>query len=180
MMTQPFSITLVEADTITPGMLLGLSELLLDAIADGASVGWLSLPSTAEADDYWLEVKTGVAQGKILLWVAETAGQVVGTVQLHLTAKENGKHRAEIARLLVHTGGRRQGIGGRLMTAVEEEAWRRDLSLLVLDTREGDPSQALYTKLGWQLAGVIPQFARSTDGRLAGTALMYKLSTGVE
>lgn len=63
------------------------------------------------------------------------------------------------------------------MAILEAEAWRRGLSLLVLDTRTGDPSQGLYEKLGWQLAGVIPEYARGTKGALQPTSIMYKLAS---
>ncbi|MBL8046577.1 MAG: hypothetical protein JNL09_08555, partial [Anaerolineales bacterium] len=62
-----------------------------------------------------------------------------------------------------------------LMQAIEAEARAAHRTTLVLDTREGDSSNNLYQSVGWQLAGVIPQFARNVDGSLAGTALYYKL-----
>ena len=34
---------------------------------------------------------------------------------------------------------------------------------------------ALYTSLGWQLAGVIPKYARSANGALDPSAFYYKL-----
>jgi hypothetical protein len=61
------------------------------------------------------------------------------------------------------------------MIAIEAEARRRDRSTLVLDTREGDPSERLYQSLGWQRAGVIPRYARSATGALDGSAFYYKL-----
>jgi len=46
---------------------------------------------------------------------------------------------------------------------------------LVLDTRRAPPSMALYRSLGWQLAGVIPAYARSSAGSVADSAFYYKL-----
>ena len=174
-MNQSVTIKQLKTEEITAEVFADLAEILRDAITHGASVGWVNVPSSAEAVAYWDDVKDRVAAGSTLLLVAEDKDRIVGTVQLQLTSKENGYHRGEVAHLLVHSAVRRQGIGRRLMTAVETKAWALDLALLILNTREGDPSQQLYAKLGWQLAGVIPQFARSTDGSLAGTALMYKL-----
>ncbi len=56
---------------------------------------------------------------------------------------------------------RRNGIGQLLMQKAEEKAKQKDRSLLVLDTREGDPSNNLYTSLGYIQAGRIPNYARS-------------------
>jgi hypothetical protein len=61
------------------------------------------------------------------------------------------------------------------MLAAEEHARRLGRTTLVLDTREGDPSERLYRGLGWTLAGTIPRYARSADGSLHTTALYYKL-----
>lgn len=61
------------------------------------------------------------------------------------------------------------------MLAVEAEALKGGRTTLVLDTREGDPSERLYQSLGWQRAGVIPRYARSANGALDGSAFYYKL-----
>jgi len=61
------------------------------------------------------------------------------------------------------------------MTAIEAEARSAGRTTLVLDTRAGDPSETLYAKLGYQRAGIIPEYARSTDGNLHATVFMYKL-----
>jgi hypothetical protein len=55
------------------------------------------------------------------------------------------------------------------MLAAEAEARRRGRTTLHLDTRQGDPSEKLYRSLGWQLAGVIPRWAKSADGTLHTT-----------
>jgi ribosomal protein S18 acetylase RimI-like enzyme len=61
------------------------------------------------------------------------------------------------------------------MLAAQDEARRRGRRTLVLDTRQGDPSEALYRSLGWTFAGTIPQYARSANGELHATALYYLL-----
>lgn len=61
------------------------------------------------------------------------------------------------------------------MKAIEQEAQQAGRTTLILDTRQGDPSESLYTKLGYARAGTIPEYARSTDGSLHTTVFMYKL-----
>ena len=70
-----------EAPVIT-----GLCTLLVDAVHDGASVGFLAPMSQERALGYWQPVIAGL-HGGMVLWVAESEGQVVGTVQLALTAR---------------------------------------------------------------------------------------------
>src|ERR671922_279987 len=62
-----------------------------------------------------------------------------------------------------------------MIDEVQVEGTFPDGTKLVLDTREGDPSEALYVSAGWVKAGVIPRFAESAGGRLDETALYYKL-----
>jgi len=151
-----------------------LCELLRDAVTGGASVGWVSVPSMREASAYWHGVADQVQSGAVVMLVAQESPQLIGTVQLHLSGRPNGAHRAEVARLLVHSRARRRGVGAALMAAIEEEASPHGVSLLVLDTRAGDPSQQLYEKIGYTLAGTIPHYARGTTGALEPTAIMYK------
>ncbi len=75
----------------------------------------------------------------------------------------------------MHTSFRQQGVAQALMKAIEQQAASARRTTLVLDTREGDVSEKLYTKLGYQRAGSIPEYARSTDGELHATVFMYKL-----
>jgi ribosomal protein S18 acetylase RimI-like enzyme len=147
-----------------------LTDLLIAVVAEGASVGFLPPLAREEAERYW---EGALAPGVILL-VAEQAGRIVGTVQLELAQRANGRHRAEVNKMLVHPACRRQGIARRLMAELETVARREGRTLLHLDTREGDPSNALYRALGYVEVGRIPNWARSADGRLAATVFYYK------
>jgi acetyltransferase len=168
------AIEALTADDIRTTALRELCELVRDAVSGGASVGWVTVPSEREASDYWRGVADQVQSGAMMVLVARAPSTVVGTVQLHLSARPNGAHRAEVARLLVHSRARRRGLGAALMRTIEEEALKHRVSLLVLDTRTGDPSQQLYEKLGYSLAGMIPNYARGTTGTLEPTSIMYK------
>ncbi|RSK37163.1 GNAT family N-acetyltransferase [Hymenobacter metallilatus] len=158
-----------------PQHISALTELLRDAVDAEASVGFLPPLTTAEGQEFWEGVGTGVAAGTTLLLVAEEAGQLVGTVQLVLATKPNGLHRAEVSKLLVPTRAQRRGIGRQLMLAVEEVARQHNRSTLVLDTLQGAGSELLYQSLGYTAAGAIPAFARVPGGALEATVVYYKL-----
>lgn len=158
-----------------PAQVPALADLLIDAVAAGASVGYLPPLSPAAAEKYWWTVMDAVRAGERRLWAAWRGAALAGTVQLDLVQKPNGRHRAEVMKLLVHTAFRRQGLGRQLMFAVEAEARALGRTTLVLDTLAGEPSERLYQALGWQIAGQIPEFARSGDGRLYPTVIYYKL-----
>lgn len=152
-----------------------LIELLRDSVDGGASVGFLPPLSEGEAHGYWADALAELANGQRVLLVARLDDRAVGTAQLGLAAKPNARHRAEVQKLLVHSRARRMGIARALMTALEEQARRLGLTLLVLDTRQGDPSERLYAAHGYTLAGIIPQYARNGDGGLDATVLYYKI-----
>jgi ribosomal protein S18 acetylase RimI-like enzyme len=167
-MNPAFSI--IEVDPLETDMHHQLTELLIRVVEDGASVGFLAPLSYDEASAYWEDV---LGPG-VTLWVAVQNGQMIGTVQLQCAMKANGGHRAEVAKLMVDPASRRGGIGRALMLHLEPKAKQEGRTLLVLDTREGDPSNKLYQSLGYIQAGVIPDYALSSNGQLDGTVLYYK------
>ena len=153
-----------------------LVALLEDVVGGGASVGFVPPLGADEAPAYWASVAAALEGGGRRLWIARAdGGSIVGAVQLDLAGQANGRHRAEVIKLMVLASARRQGIGRLLMEAAEAEARRLGRTTLVLDTRLGDPSEALYRGMGWQPAGTIPRYARSADGTLHTTAFYYKL-----
>jgi acetyltransferase len=167
-------VAVVEDTLIEP-----LGRLLTDAVHSGASVDFLSPVARETADRYWRGIFSALAAGPdLVLWVAETGGQVVGSVQLALCPKENGGHRAEVQKLFVHSTARGNGIATLLMNAVEAEARDRQRSLLVLDTLLGSHAEDVYRHLGWTRAGEIPDFATSSDGELFPTVYYFKQLDG--
>lgn len=155
--------------------LSALSHLLIDSVDNGASVGFHRPMARAEADAYWRDVCADVNRGRVLLFAAYVDGQPVGTAQLQPSFKPNGRNRAEVAKVLVHSAFRRRGIGRALMDAVEAEARHIGRTTLVLDTRLGDAGESLYARSGWTKVGVIPAYVVDENGRPDATVFYYKL-----
>ena len=160
----------IEELTLIEEHLDELSELLVKVVDEGASIGFLPPMRKQDAANYW---KT-VLSPDVILFVAKLNNHIVGSIQLHLSTKQNGSHRAEIAKLMTHPEYRRNGIGRLLMHRAEETAKQMERTLIVLDTREGDPSNKLYSSLGYIQAGRIPNYAKSANGELTATILYYK------
>ncbi|WP_423798540.1 GNAT family N-acetyltransferase [Neobacillus sp. SAB-20_R2A] len=148
-----------------------LSALLIQVVEDGASIGFLPPLEENVARKYW----ESVLNPEVILFVAKINNIIAGSVQLHLCSKQNGKHRAEIAKLMTHPHYRRNGIGRLLMEKAHETAKQMGRTLIVLDTREGDPSNRLYTSFGYIQAGRIPKYALSENGNLDATIIYYKM-----
>lgn len=170
MVKHKHEIEIKELKVLNREELAQLSELLIAVVTDGASIGFMPPLDLQEAEAYWQEV----TKPDVLLWVALADHRIIGTVQLHLATKKNGLHRAEVAKLMVHPGFRKNGIAGKLMDTLEISAKSIGRSLLVLDTRSGDPSNLLYHSLGFAKAGVIPRYAKSSGGELHDTIFYYK------
>lgn len=151
-----------------------LTAILRDAVEAGASVGFMAWNTEADYQAYWRGVTDEVAAGRVLLLVARAGGAILGTAQVHLIGKPNQPHRAEIAKVLVHSRARRQGIGAALMREAEALARRHGRDLLVLDTDEASPARRLYARLGWTELGAIPRYALMPDGSDCASTFFYK------
>ncbi|MCX5394148.1 GNAT family N-acetyltransferase [Streptomyces sp. NBC_00094] len=153
----------------------GLAALLVDAVDSGASVGFLAPLEASRAAGWWSGAAEEAAAGVRDVWAAHAPdGSLAGVVTLVRTGADNGRHRGEIARLLVHRSARGRGLGRRLLATAEAHAAATGLRLLVLDTQTDSPAERLYRGAGWTAAGSIPDFAADPAGTLRPTTLYYK------
>ncbi|HMJ51190.1 MAG TPA: GNAT family N-acetyltransferase [Polyangiaceae bacterium] len=151
-----------------------LAALLTNCVESGASVGFIPPLPVSQALQYWDGLAPDLQSSCRLLLVVLVDHRVAGAVQLALCTKKNGLHRAEVEKLMVHTGHRRAGLGRALMDGIEQLAKKYDRKLLVLDTRSGDAASALYRKCGYIEAGQIPDYALNATGQLDATTYFYK------
>ncbi|NRG17904.1 GNAT family N-acetyltransferase [Rhizobiales bacterium] len=168
-------ISILQADGVE-ARLGELAGLMRDCVHAGASINFVLPFSMAESQAFWQSrVLPEVRAGTRAVFVAEVDGRIAGTVQLDCGTPPNQPHRAEVAKLMVHPDFRGQGFARGLMGALEAHA--RDLGrfLITLDTRSGDAAEPLYASLGYETAGIIPDFCRDTvEDRLDPTTIMYK------
>jgi ribosomal protein S18 acetylase RimI-like enzyme len=153
-----------------------LADVLREVVYSGAGVSFVVPFSPDEARAFWVEkVLPGVRARTRRVVVARLGARIVGTVQLDLATPPNQRHRADVAKLLVHPIARRRGIARALMVALEAIAQMEARTLLTLDTWTGGHAESLYQSLGYVTVGVIPRFARgSTTPELEPTTIMYK------
>lgn len=170
-----FSIEKLNAESIA-GNLDKLAELLLDGVNSGASISFIQPFDIEQATSFWRNtVMPSVASGERVLFIAKAGQELVGTVQLIVELPPNQAHRCEVSKLMVDSQQRGKGTGKRLMLHVLEYAQSIGKSLITLDTRTDDVSEKLYQSIGFEIAGVIPSFAKDPDSdTLSGTTYMYK------
>ena len=148
-----------------------LAALLLEVEDVGSAMGFLPSLSLSDVRQYWLNI----LGPEVILLVATINESIVGSVQLHLCNQENGDHSVEITKLMIHPNYRRQGFGRMLMNKAGIRAEQEDRSLLFLNTRVGEPTNHLYTSLGYIQVGRIPNYTMSIDRVLHATFIYYKI-----
>jgi len=168
------SIRIRRLEALDEREIQALSDVLIDCVEGGASVSFMLPMFRAKAVDYWRGVSCSAARGeRVVLAAEDAAGNIIGTVQVILAQPENQPHRGDVAKMLVHRGVRRQGVGAALLAAAERAALELGKTLLVLDTASGD-AERLYARMGWRRCGVIPGYALLPGGGPCDTTIFYR------
>ncbi|MEV6953081.1 GNAT family N-acetyltransferase [Streptomyces sp. NPDC051183] len=153
-----------------------LAELLLAVVDGGSSLGFLAGLDHAGAAAWWDSLLPAVEDGSLALWVSRTGGdgRIDGTVSWYRESKPNGRHRAELRKLMVHPAARGRGTARALLAEAERAAALAGVVLLFLDTETGSGAEHVYRSAGWTEVGTIPDYATDPAGRLHPTTLFYK------
>jgi ribosomal protein S18 acetylase RimI-like enzyme len=151
-----------------------LRTMLIETVAHGGSVGFMHPLTEEDADQFWQGSLASAERGERIVFGAYDGEDLVGTVTLQLKLPPNQPHRAEIAKMMTRVSHRHRGIATSLMRAVETLARELGRVLLVLDTAVDDGASTLYEGLGFNLTGVIPDYAFKPHGGLTGTNIYWK------
>ena len=157
-----------------PAVRAALSEMIIEIVADGASVTFMHPLNQATAEGFWDGALAAAARGERVVLGGFDGETLAGTVSLHLDCPQNQPHRAEIAKLMTRLSHRGRGVARALMIEAEKVAAARGRTLLVLDTAEEGGAGGLYESLGFELAGRIPDYAFKPHGGLTGTLIYFK------
>ena len=159
--------------------LRGLAELLMDAVASGAGVSFMSDLTIDGATSWWRKTFAAATPRTVVLVARDDRG-IIGTAQIQPAWAPNQPHRGDVAKLIVHRRARGRGVARSLMKALEACARDEQFTLLVLDTCKGSAAERLYSSLGWVRVGEIPDFALNPDGSWCTTVFFYKALAGAE
>lgn len=166
----------IEIRTLTasPETTAQLAEVLIATVAAGGSVGFMHPVSTAQAQAFWEAALAEAEAGNRVMFGAWHGSRLLGTVTLLTAMPPNQPHRAELAKMMTHPQARGQGLARQLVQAALAEARVRGKTLIVLDTAADEGAGPFYEKLGFTLAGEIPDFALKPHGGLTGTLFYWK------
>jgi ribosomal protein S18 acetylase RimI-like enzyme len=151
-----------------------LSELLVETVASGGSVSFMHPLSLEVADAFWHDSLAAASRGERIVLGAFDGDNLVATVTLLLSLPPNQPHRAEIAKMMTRLSHRHRGIATELMHTAEKLAVECGRTLLVLDTAVDEGASGLYEGLGFNLTGIIPDYALRPHGGLTGTMIYWK------
>src|SRR3984893_7381504 len=164
----------IRALDASPGIREALSEILAETVANGGSVSFMHPLAVEVAHTFWSGSLAAAARGERIVLGAFDDENLIGTVTLLLDCPPNQPHRAEIAKMMTRISHRGRGVATALMRAAERMAAERGRTLLVLDTAVEDGASRLYEALGFNLTGVIPDYALKPYGGLTGTMIYWK------
>lgn len=167
----------MSAPVIVPldqGHRAALADLLIETVAHGGSVSFMHPLSEDDANAFWDGSLAAAARGGRVVLGAFDGDALLGTVTLLLDCPPNQPHRGEIAKMMTRKSARGRGIGSALLGEAERIARENKRTLLVLDTAVDEGATDFYKKLGYVLAGTIPDFALKPLGGLTGTNIFYK------
>ncbi|WP_042223453.1 GNAT family N-acetyltransferase [Oceanobacillus manasiensis] len=147
-----------------------LATLFQKVVAEGAALNYLHPMQYNIAINYWKDV----VSEQVRLFICLLDGKVVGTIQLHLADKENGQHRAEMAKLMTDPDTRRKGVARKLLQHAEQAAKQEKRSLILLDTAKGSSANILYQSEGYILFGQVPAYSQDAFGNYKDNNFYYK------
>ena len=164
----------ITALSASPEVRAMLGEILVEVVAAGGSVSFMHPLARETAEAFWDRALAAAARDERIILGAWDGEFLVGTVTVLLDCPPNQPHRAEIAKLMTRLSHRGRGVAAALMRAAEQRAVERGRMLLVLDTATDGGASGLYEKLGYVLAGTIPDYALKPHGGLTGTNVYWK------
>lgn len=158
----------------SPAIRAMLSELLIEAVANGGSVSFMDPLPRETADKFWEGALAAAARGDRVILGAFDGELLVGTLTLVLDVSQNQPHRAELVKMITRVSHRGRGVATALLRKIEQMAAERGRWLLVLDTASDGGAAPLYESVGFRLAGEIPDYALKPQGGLTGTKFYWK------
>jgi ribosomal protein S18 acetylase RimI-like enzyme len=161
----------------SPAIRAMLSDLLIEAVANGGSVSFMDPLPPATAEKFWDNALAAAARGDRIVLGAFEGDLLVGTLTLVLDLAQNQPHRAELVKMITRISHRGRGVATALLQRAEQMALAEGRTLLVLDTASDGGAAPLYESVGFKLAGEIPDYAFKPQGGLSGTKFYWKQLT---
>lgn len=150
-----------------------LADILVATVNGGFPLGFLPPITRDHARHYWLSLRHELQSNSRLLLAAYSEDRIVGSGQLAFSGWPNARHRAELQKLFVDPALRGKGVGKALLAAIHSAARQHGRTLLLLNTRRGEPAEAFYRRVGYREVGVVPGYTVGPAGERYDTVSFY-------
>jgi GNAT superfamily N-acetyltransferase len=94
-------------------------------------------------------VVANIRDKRVVHLVAESGGEIVGTIELVPGKGRRGRHRGELRRFVVAESQRGRGVARALLDAARTAAADLGIETLDASTRAGTPAEEIFRKLGF-------------------------------
>ena len=152
-----------------------LAALLVETVAGNGSVGFMHPLGLDQARAFWDDALQSAARGERIILCAWQDGRLLGTGALALVSAPSQPHRAELTKVMTAAVARGTGVGAALVRALERVAREHGRRLITLDASLVEGASAFYRRLGYRVAGDIPDYAYKPLGGLGATRVFWKL-----
>jgi ribosomal protein S18 acetylase RimI-like enzyme len=137
-----------------------LIELVNSTVSDGGTLGY-EHPLTLDQEVHFIAgLREGISSGRTHLLLGRVNGRPAFMVLLHLNGMANCRHRAELAKGVVHPEFRGLHLVQLAFREITRLAERLDIEQLVLDVREDSRAHHLWQFFGFETYGVLEDYAR--------------------
>src|SRR5471030_161722 len=173
-MNKPMKIVQLNAATL-PVYRSELASLLMDAIEQGAPMGFLPSLSSQMAENVFHDLRPQMTQQRVMLWIARDSNGVLGTVQLQIDDIAVRTQSGTVNALLVHPFARRSGVATKLMHKLEETAIKLRCVMLSSGLQSGSEAESFYRSQGYRCRSIEEEHAHSYHHGSRQNVLYYKL-----
>lgn len=137
-----------------------LVQLINATVADGGTLGY-ERPMTPDQEGRFVaDLRDDLAGGRCHLLLGRAGPQPAFMVLLHLNPMGTCRHRAELAKGVVHPAYRGMHLVQMAFEEIARQAEALGVEQLVLDVREGSRAHRLWQRYGFQTYGVLEDYAR--------------------
>jgi ribosomal protein S18 acetylase RimI-like enzyme len=147
-------------DQIDDRVAAELIGLLNSTVADGGTLGYEQVLTPHQEVQFIAGLRVGIASGRTHLLLGRVDGRPAFMAMLHLNGMANCRHRAELAKGVVHPDFRGQHLVPLAFREIVRLAERLAVEQLVLDVRENTRAHRLWQFFGFETYGVLEDYAR--------------------
>lgn len=138
----------------------GILTLFNESTLEEGMIGYAEPLSAEESADLIAGIQASIARGNGKLMLVTDAEGPCGIVMIETNSAHNSRHIANMKRGYISPRARRSGLLARGLMSIVHKARSLNVEQLTLDTREGSNAHQIWSHLGFQTWGLMPDYSR--------------------